>query len=87
MRFGNSDAMSVIRGVSGLQLPTSSFSESFLVTDTVADAMRGKALGVAKEESRGNKRGGFVRGRFWRMCPRSGFWGPGISKIIFLLPG
>ena len=26
------------------------------------------------------QKGGFVKGRFWRMCPR--FWGPGISKII-----
>ena len=35
-----------------------------------------------RENSRGNKRGGYVKARFWRMCPRSGFWGPGISKIM-----
>ena len=32
--------------------------------------------------SKGNRRAVFVQGRFWRMCPCSGFWGPGISKII-----
>ena len=24
------------------------------------------------------QKGGFVKGRFWRICPRSGSWGPGI---------
>ena len=28
------------------------------------------------------QQGGFVKGRFWRMCPRAGFWGAGISRII-----
>ena len=27
-------------------------------------------------------KGGSVKGRFWQICPRSGFGGPGISKII-----
>ena len=31
------------------------------------------------------QKGVFVKGRFWRMCPRSGlFWGAGKSKIIAL---
>ena len=29
-----------------------------------------------------SQKSGFVKGRFWRMCPRSGCWGPGRSKII-----
>ena len=33
------------------------------------------------------RKGGFVKGRFWRMYPRSGFWGTGLSKIIVFLPG
>ena len=24
----------------------------------------------------------FVKGRVWQICPRSGFWGPGISKTM-----
>ena len=32
---------------------------------------------LAREETKG-----VVKGRLWRMCARSGNWGPGISKII-----
>ena len=37
-------------------------------------------------------KGGFVKGRFWRMCPRSGFWyqareHPNVPSFRFLVPG
>ena len=31
------------------------------------------------------QKGGFVKGRFWRMCPRSGFWYRGTSECTLAL--
>ena len=41
----------------------------------------GRSAGVTRG-SGVPKRAVFVKGRFWRMCPRSGFRGPGLSEII-----